>query len=447
MLSRSEFQFVSYTFDQAERKLELTYAFKDAEQFTETLIFPSGIRELSADDTRALDSAFRLYFLLAGVSYYKAAIPPRIVCKAFDLDRDTASFCEKVYRLGLGEFSYRNNVKLDFVFEHNDCSHNLAVPLHLPHRLLVPVGGGKDSTVSIEALRKAGHEIALIASGGKTLAQPIVDTMRVSGMPSFHVQRMISPKLLELNAQGALNGHVPITAILSSLVVICSILYGYDTIVQSNESSANEGNVQMDGIEINHQYSKSFAFEKDFDDYVRAAISPNIKYFSLLRPLSETAIAARFAKNCSAYFPVFRSCNTAFRQEEAKRGKVWCCNCPKCRFVYLALAAFLDKEEMIGIFGKDMLDDERQIEGFRELCGLSGHKPFECVGEIAESAVLMLHLSKQAQWKENKVVSMLADELGGRYVDPEEVYKSLFTLREPHQVPEQYLKALANANF
>ncbi len=315
--------------------------------------------------------------------------------------------------------------------------------LDLPHRCLVPLGGGKDSAVGFELLRQAGYDVALIAAAksAEALPGPIQAVMEASGLPSLKVGREISPAILELNKSGAYNGHVPITAILSAIVVACAVLYGYDAVVMSNEHSASAPNLMVGKTPVNHQYSKSLAFEAAFSDYVAAHISAAVRYFSILRPLSEAAIAARFAK-LERYHPVFRSCNTAFRQDEKKRGKTWCCDCPKCRFVFLALAPFLDKERLKKIFGKNLLDDEKQKEGFAELCGLGSHKPFECVGEIEESALLMEKLYRSEAWKSDAVVKDLGARLAGVSKDFEARYKGLFDLRPDHRVPEEFLGLL-----
>lgn len=160
-----------------------------------------------------------------------------------------------------------------------------------------------------------------------------------------------------------------------------------------------------------------------------------ITYFSFLRPLTEVAIARRFARQ-DAYLPIFMSCNTAFRQAPERRSTNWCCDCPKCRFVFLALAPFVDKVRLIATFGRNMLDDASQADGFAELCGLHAHKPFECVGEIEESAATLRHLGGLPDWRDAAVVRALAPQvLGGDF-------NSLFTLRGPHLVPERYLAML-----
>jgi len=209
----------------------------------------------------------------------------------------------------------------------------------------------------------------------------------------------------------------------------------------SNEHSASAPNLRIGDAEVNHQYSKSLEFEEDFSEYVQNNISPSIAYFSLLRPLSEIEIARRFAKS-REYFRIFRSCNMAFRQSPAARGLGWCCDCPKCRFVFLALSPFVAKAELIGIFGHDLLSDETQRDGFAELCGLQEYKPFECVGEVTESAAVMSYLGNQPAWCDDPVVRQLHDRFPAlRKRDPAE-YRALFEAKHPHRVPESYMAML-----
>jgi len=219
------------------------------------------------------------------------------------------------------------------------------------------------------------------------------------------------------------------------------VMSGCDTIAMSNEHSASAPNLEVDGAEVNHQFSKSLEFEEDFAEYVQNYISPSIAYFSLLRTLSEIEIARRFSKY-RKYFRIFRSCNAAFRQSHARRGKEWCGNCPKFRFVFLALSPFIAKPELIGIFGGDLLDDETQRDGFAQLCGLHQHKPFECVGEIAESAAVMSYLGSHPDWRNDSVVRQLHGAFAPlRHRSPAE-YRALFEARHPHRVPDPYLAML-----
>lgn len=224
-------------------------------------------------------------------------------------------------------------------------------------------------------------------------------------------------------------------------MLACAVLYGFDTIAMSNEHSASAPNLTVDGIAVNHQYSKSLEFERNFADYIASHISPDVTYFSLLRPLSEIEIARRFARY-RQYFARFRSCNTAFRQLPSERGRRWCCDCPKCRFVFLALAPFVARTELAGIFGHDLLNDENQCNGFAALCGLREHKPFECIGEVAESAAVMAHLGRHPDWQDNVVVRRLHAMFPALpKADPGD-YRALLTARHPHRVPQRFMEML-----
>jgi hypothetical protein len=292
--------------------------------------------------------------------------------------------------------------------------------------------------VTVETLKRGGEPIVLFSLGD---AEPINACIAAAKLPFIRVRRRLDSGLLQLNKAGALNGHIPITGILSAISLACAVMFGFDLIAMSNEHSASAPNITIKNQEINHQYSKSLGFEKRFSDYVSCHISPSITYFSLLRPLSEIEIARRFAKQ-ESYFEKFRSCNTAFKQQRAERGHHWCCNCPKCRFVFLALAPFLEKQRLIKIFGRNLLDEPAQYGGFAELCGLRAHKPFECVGDTVESAAVMAHLWTRPDWRQDAVVAHLAADFPSlQRSDPAE-YRALFELRHPHRVPEPYMALL-----
>jgi hypothetical protein len=371
-----------------------------------------------------------MLLLACGVSYYKAFAPDRIACTAFALDRPTADFFTEFYVKGLGEFAWRNGIDLAsrLQFAVDDMPAASPLPLCLPRLTCVPVGGGKDSIVTIECLKQAGEPLVLFSLGS---AAPIEATIAQAGLPFIRVTRRLDPALFALNEQGALNGHVPITGILSLIVLACAIIHGFDTIAMSNEHSASAPNV----ADVNHQYSKSFEFEAALTGYLENQVMTGVRYFSLLRPLTEIAIARRFVGHAE-YLPIFRSCNAAFRQSPEQRVSNWCCDCPKCRFVFLALAPFVDRVRLIATFGRDMLDDSAQIDGFAELCGLQRFKPFECVGEVEESATVMAHLGNLPAWRGHAVVRALAPRLRAGDLS------ALFVHRAPHLVPDRYLAML-----
>jgi hypothetical protein len=233
----------------------------------------------------------------------------------------------------------------------------------------------------------------------------VVKLAEQTGLELLVVRRTLSPRLGDLNRSGALNGHVPITAILSLIAVVGSFLYGYDTIAMAVERSASEESATVDGVPVNHQYSKSLEFENLLAELISTFIDPDVRYGSALRPYSELAIARAFAR-LTGYHATFCSCNTVFRQTAAA-GDRWCGDCPKCRFVGLALAPFVDPGALTAIIGRDMFSDPGQVPGFAALMS-DEDKPFECVGERRESAAAMRILSHLPQWKDTPVVTALA---------------------------------------
>jgi hypothetical protein len=193
----------------------------------------------------------------------------------------------------------------------------------------------------------------------------------------------------------------------------------------------------VNGLEVNHQYSKSFEFEQDFAEHVATYMLKNLTYFSFLRPLSEIAIASLFAK-LEPYHAVFTSCNRAFSIQEHNRRTGWCCDCPKCRFVFLALAPFIEKTKLINIFGKNLLDDATQETGFRELLGLQGYKPFECVGEIKESLLAFRALSSNSAWQSDDLVEKLTAEVTQATSELEELAVFLHSYSDNHALSPHY---------
>jgi hypothetical protein len=226
--------------------------------------------------------------------------------------------------------------------------------------------------------------------------------------------RKLDPEMIRLGKEpGYYNGHGPSTAINSMIASLCALLFGYDQIVLSNERTASEGNVEFDGRETNHQYSKSLGFELLIADILANATGGALKYFSLLRPYSEARIASLFTQG-QRFDSVFSSCNRNFRLT-GNDGPLWCGECPKCHFVFLIFAPFMSKERLLGIFGKNLLDVPEYERSFRELSGLAGQKPWECVGEILEAAACFYTLTRHADWHEDAVVRAVKADLFAQY--------------------------------
>jgi len=437
-----QFRFVSYDFDETTGVVNCTYAFDDIVTFVETFTFPvpDDWSEVPDERKQAFDRAIFLLSLVAGVSYYKAAIPERAVIESGAITHNERRFLQTVYEKGLGEFAFVNKVDMrsrpDFEAEFIDAREIGEVELR--HRSLVPVGGGKDSCVSVELLRDSGEEVTL-ASVNKPRA--IMDVIKASELPSLHIERKISSELLRINNEGALNGHIPVTAIVSLVLVATAILNDFDAVVMSNERSASIGNVEWMGELVNHQWSKSLEAENMLAGIIRESVAPNMQYFSLLRPLSEVGITRRFAK-LERYYDVFTSCNRAFRIDETKRVHRWCTDCPKCRFVFLALAPFMNSTRLAGIFEKDMLRDKEQVDGYDALIGWNAHKPFECVGEVEESVACFLLLMKDVAWRDHELVRRFEQEILPHITLPGNVIDHVLTPSKVHAIPERFAGVL-----
>jgi len=417
--------------DAASGEARLPYRGPDGTRFVERFAFGPPPPDLGPERLALARRLVAYLHGVAGVSYYKAHAAHGLDLAATELDAAAAAFLHEVYLHGLGEFAHVNGLDLAprLVFTGADDHAALApVPAELHRRALVPVGGGKDSLVSVETLTHVGEAFSLFAVNPKG---PIAATLAAGGGPVVTVTRTLDPALFRLNAAGALNGHVPITAIVTLAALVAAAWHGYDHVVLSNERSADAGNLDAHGRIVNHQWSKSSAFEGRLRAELRRAASPDLDVFSLLRPLSELAIAERFARSFR-WDDIFSSCNRNFHLAGDGPAERWCRDCPKCRFVFLVLAPFVRRERLLAIFGGDVLDDPAQIEGFRALAGLEGHKPFECVGETGEAAAALALLSLRWPWSETAVVKALEPELAPRRG---ELLRHLAEVRRPGPAP------------
>ncbi|MDE2280584.1 MAG: endonuclease domain-containing protein [Xanthomonadaceae bacterium] len=392
----------------ADGVAELAYAFDDGEPMVERIRFPHA-PALPVERKAAFDAALKLLHLVAGVSYYKAGVPPKIDVADGPLDDATADLLDALYLHGLAEFAYRNGLDLRgrISFPRGAASQSEARALGLPHRTLVPIGGGKDSLVAVEAIKSAGGEATAVWVGGSALIAACAER---TGLPTLNLQRELAPALFELNQRGAWNGHIPVTAVNSAILVVAAILYGFDSIAFANERSASAATLEYDGQQVNHQWSKGYAFEQLLGEWLHTHVAADLDYCSLLRPYSELAITRAFAR-LTPYFDAFSSCNRNFRILGPKPADRWCGQCPKCHFVFLALAPFLPKPRLLTIFGRNLLDDESQAAGFDALLEYQDHKPFECVGEGAEARAAMYALSQRPEWQEDALVARFRDEI------------------------------------
>ena len=446
LASNDDFVFLGYDINEVKNSIHCHWRIGEY-NFTEVFVFPEG------GDWKqpAVKCAVKWLFLLAGVSYYKTLAPARLDMSGMKLRDDEVKFLEQYYRQGLGEFAYRADLAhpgqgifqrvsgleiSHYELDKQNLSHQSVSPMQQCDPL-VPFGGGIDSLVSIELLRAAGITPTLFIVNKEDIAFPAVDNPAAStGLSVIRAERYLDKQLG--TTPGFLNGHVPVTGIISAMAVVAAALAGKDAVVMSNEWSASSPTlVTADGIRVNHQYSKSEEFEYGFNGVLVAPGLPN--YFSLLRPWSELWIAQQFTNRCAAYFDTFYSCNKAFILDEARRSQGWCGACDKCAFIDLILSPFLSKAALERVFsGIEPLQNPDLVSSFRGLLGMDENiKPWECVGDVGESRVAMRLMSRREDRRHGGIdpgVKGLLDNLP-KGPEPD------FLTPNGHRVPERYLRA------
>lgn len=421
MSKYQQFIFKNYDFNFGDKTLSLTYGYDDKLEFTERFKFDFIFKQPVNEDL--LDVACQTLFFMAGVSYYKMYLAPEIVVHKGQLDQFSADFFDKTYQRGLGEFFFKNNLSpaTQVVFPVNNSEITAISDASLQGKLIA-VGGGKDSLVSIEVLRQS-HDVATWSLGHKNQLTPLIERI---GLPHLWVERQLDASINEHNVSGAYNGHIPISAIFAAVGTIVAILSGNQDIVLSNESSASDPTLEYQGVSINHQYSKSLEFEEDYQSYLAHRLGTNVRYYSLLRPLTELHIAQVFSKYFDEYKDVFSSCNRAFTQKSTNL--FWCGECAKCAFAYLILSPFIAENELVHLWGKNLLLEPSLEPTYRQLLGIEGDKPLDCVGEIKESRAAML-LAQERYPELKKYIFDVPEDYDWRKLSPHamppEVYELL----------------------
>jgi UDP-N-acetyl-alpha-D-muramoyl-L-alanyl-L-glutamate epimerase len=442
-----EFRYESYRLDPASGLLSCRYSL-DGQAFEERVTFRSP-GPVPRWDSPAVAAAARLIFLLAGVSYYKTAAPPVISMGSTALTPRERAFLRAFYLDGLGEFGYRNGIDLSGLRIEGPEAEQFppagpgpaapgpagpaaagpaaagpgpaGPPAAGTRRALVPFGGGIDSIVTVELVRAHADVALFVVSRPGDRFDAIEQPAAVTGLPVIRADREIDPQLLRSRELGFLNGHVPVTGIISAIAVTAAALDGRDAVVMSNEWSASVPTTQAGDRAVNHQYSKSAAFEAAFrgvlaETSARLPRGPEAvampDYFSALRPRTELWIAARFAR-LQQYHSTFRSCNRAFHIDQARRLDHWCGQCDKCCFIDLILAPFLPAAELGTIFGgREPLADPGLAGKFRSLLGdVDLSKPFECVGEVNECRAALLLADERADRAAFPLLHELAAEV------------------------------------
>lgn len=494
------FTYQNFEYGITNQGLEIKFLFSISPnfEFEPRLILPGVSSELIGNlDIKHLENLIFHLGLAEIPSYWKLTCSPQIIIKATVsasgssgslspiFSQEQLPFWQKLMIKGMGEFYFQNQI--DFTdknftsckIEPETQSHQLKSRLFNPDQqtsgsqanaelslrspsecsqtpsYLIPVGGGKDSALSLALLEEndKNFDCLLLATHTNHQTKTTTDIVlnpdpaakRVAKVSSaqhvFQAHRFLDPLLLELNRQefsqpGSnqprlssnqprlssdqprlssdqpqpdsnqpqpspqqyLNGHIPFSAYLSFLSLLTAYIWNHQLVLVGNESSANQGNIQYLGTNINHQYSKAYEYEADFRQYIKQYLksdAPNTgqQYASLLRPLNELQIARAFSRH-PRYLSQFASCNV-----NQKQGS-WCHHCAKCLFVYTLLYPFVDYSYLTNqIFRSDLFQNSDLAPLALSLAGYTQHKPFDCVGTFEESRVAF-YLSIN-QWQQD----------------------------------------------
>ena len=417
-------------FDIVDSTLSCNYELGDF-SFTEKIVIEG---DWSKPQTQ---EAARLVFLLAGISYYKSHAPSKIDLGQTPVRSGEIDFLIQYYKGGLGEFSYKNGLSLKNLVIDGGVAAGPAPIMDAPENEapLIPFGGGIDSIVTVELSRRSHPSSKLfVMSPGTTKFAALEEAAKVTGLEIIRAERHLDPQILKSKENGFLNGHVPVTGILSAIAITAATINNRTAVLMSNERSASEGNLIYDGSMINHQYSKSIEFENLFREVLTSSFGAAPDWFSFLRHRNEMWIAKQFSQ-LKPYHPVFRSCNRAFHIKEEDRAITWCGVCDKCCFIDLILSPFVPQAELSEMFGgKEPLDNSELVDVFISLVSSDPafNKPFECVGDIGECRQAVIAASQRHDRQGNAILGQLIK------FDAVDSQEDEADVKHPHNIPEAY---------
>lgn len=381
--------------------VEFKYGIKKT--FTDRLYFKDVPREAwDAVPQAVLEPTLRALLIMLGINYWCIFPTKNIRIKDFELTRDESDFWNALYLNGLGEFFY--DMKMDFrgliSFPYSE-SAAPSEPARLaarPSRALLLNGAGKDSILSAEMLKEAGTPFDFFAFAPTPAHRRVA---KLVGARTISVTRRRDKWATEIAEWFGVSNAYPSVSTFTFVAVLLAELLGYDSIVFSNERSADFGNLEYLGLQVNHQWCKSSEAERMTNDYIKRYITPDISTASLLRRFSELEIVRRFARH-PKYLRTVTSCNTYFWLTTPERllygMPYWCKRCPKCVFLFACFAAYLPKKDVVGMFGADLFARPKLIPLVRRILGTEGFKPLDCVGEPEEMILAMHYASVRGEY-------------------------------------------------
>lgn len=344
-------------------------------EYTVKLTLPEPLRrQLELQSGVATQQALSAIAVALAAHFFKLTDFLGVEIHCAPVDQKTLLFFERFFLGGLGEFRYlqgldpTRRIHVTALQTSADAASGMVMREHA----LMLNGGGKDTVVAAEMLKRGGQSFTWLTVHANDTRRKIVE---LSGnRDSVEIEYELDPRIEQQAAYAW--GHVPQVSIFLAIGTLVALLTQTRYVVVGNERSSNYGNLSFRGSEINHQYTKSFAYERDFHDFVRRRVCTGIDVCSVLRPFHDVQLAELFA-SLKNYHRDFVSCNRGIRNGQ------WCRQCEKCAFTALALGPFLARDELSMIFGEDVLARpgiRRHIIALA--CGDT--KPWECVGTKEE---------------------------------------------------------------
>ncbi|HCR55742.1 TPA: hypothetical protein DIV49_02110 [Candidatus Saccharibacteria bacterium] len=375
------FIFESYSYDSTTGVAEFRYSFDEQREFVERVTFSAS----SHYNEGTLENALQLAFMLAGVSYYKAFPTRKVIVKNVSITEEQAVYFTTVYHQGLSQFVYENSLNPSDIASFEVTTTESAAPAEYSgDGTLLLQSGGKDSLLLAQLLQS---ENSPYTPWYISQSASMPEVIKILPYEVSHPIRKVDMEALKAaNQDGALNGHVPITAILQSYAVIHAILQGKNTVLAAIGHEGEEPHAFIGDYAVTHQWSKTWPAEQLLQSYIEKYVGA-IRVGSPLRAYSELKVARLFVEHCwEKYGRQFSSCNVAnYQLGHDNHNLSWCGACPKCANSFLLFAAFVDEAELLNVFSENLFKKPELEEYFKGLLGIDGViKPFECVGEVDE---------------------------------------------------------------
>lgn len=431
----SSFTFGSYVVDKEQSTLICTYKVElqggKIKTYTDRLYLGDVPSERwNTVPNAVLEPTLQALLLILGLNYWAVFPTCNIRIEGFILTREQAQFWDALYLNGLGEYFY--DMQMDFrdliAFPYDDSA--IApepAQLELPTRALVLNGAGKDSILTAEMLKATNVPFDFFAFAPSLAHERIAALV---GAKTITARRQRDPRINLTAALHRVSAAYPSVSTFTFIATLLAELLGYDSIIFSNERSADFGNLTYLGLSVNHQWCKSSEAEKLINDYIQRYIAPSISTKSLLREYSELEIVKRFVKypqylkyvtSCNSYF-----CYSRFEQRFLLRTPYWCKECPKCMFLFACYAAFLPRKEVVKVFGSDLYAKKRRSRLIRRILGIEGFKPLDCVGEPEEMILAMEYAARRNEYRNEPAMKLFRKHFSADYAF-ERIEQSVFT--------------------